>query len=254
VARLDERATVSHPFAELEEVSSCRNQAYQAKRNQQGLSRKTFLHSIFFTAHITAAAPALSFEGGIGGLGKTKPETGVVFLSDPLAINGLVNGELMMPDGLPLLVSFQVPKNWPLLAGSGLEARDIETADSAFLQVVENVKVPPTSSEQIKALLLESLLSMKGKFGAYGSPTDIKVKSLEKSGLYSVSFTTLTPGQRESDRKIFLQAVSFGRSILLFVVGGTRQRFTRQEPVFRQIVDSFVATPAPATKLSTVYK
>jgi hypothetical protein len=213
-------------------------------------TRTAFFQSLLVFA-TCAPVQVHAFEGGIGGLGKTKPETGVVVLSDPVSSNGAVSAELLINNGLPVLIGFQTPKNWPLLTGSGLEARDLQTGDSALLQVVENCRMP-TSADQMKRVLLDSLLSMKGKFGAYGSPTDIKVKPVttDTPGLYTVSFTTLTPGQRESERKIFVLEQNMGSSLLLFVVGSNRQRFSSQESTFRNIIDSFQAVPAPLTKLS----
>ena len=219
--------------------------AVNSVEHNRALTRIAFLQAIC----IGAILPATAFEGGIGGLGKTKPETGVVFLSDPVASNGFVTGELLLPDGIPALVSFQIPKSYQLLAG-GLEGRDIQTADSAFVQVVDRTP-QPTSTSQLKSVLLDSLLSAKGKFGAYGSPTDVKVKNTDSLDLFVVTFTTLTPGLRESDRKVYIRSVAIGTSLLLFVVGGTRQRFSSQEASFRLIVDSFQAVAAPATKLAT---
>ena len=77
----------------------------------------------FLVAALLPAAAALlpspgaagTFVGGVGGLGKTRPETGVVFrdgaASDELA------AELLPPDGTPALLRFAAP--WPLLRTSG---------------------------------------------------------------------------------------------------------------------------------------
>ena len=73
-------------------------------------------------------AAALGFDGGVGGLGKTKPETGVEFFDETAAPiqsdQGLVAAEIRGKDGSPILVSFESP--WPLLPTSGtLETRDV---------------------------------------------------------------------------------------------------------------------------------
>ena len=124
-----------------------------------------------------------AFEGGIGGLGKTKPQTGVVFWDGeftPLLQQneqGVVTAELNVA-GQPVLVTFQTP--WPLLASSsGLEARDLQNSESAFVSVIENYSNSNAETKQgMRQLLLDSVLSPQGKFGAYGDPMDVKVKQL----------------------------------------------------------------------------
>jgi hypothetical protein len=228
------------------------DECYHNNRPSTTLSRPSFFQSVWL---IACASPALAFEGGVGGLGKTKPDIGVVFLSKPTSDNGLVNAELVLPNvDRPVRVSFQAPKTWPLMAGSGLEARDLQTGDSAFVLVVSTKHNGlPLSTEQVKELLLESLLSSKGKFGAYGSPTDIKVKAADQLNLYTVTFTTLTPNLHESDRKMYLQlhrpVSDSDKSLLMFVVGTNRQRFASQEAFLRHTVDSFLAVRGPVTKL-----
>lgn len=60
---------------------------------------------------------ANAFDGGVGGLGKTRPVTGVVF-RDPEAASGAgstsssgddVTNELLAPDGTPAFVTFAAP-------------------------------------------------------------------------------------------------------------------------------------------------
>lgn len=59
---------------------------------------------------------ANAFDGGVGGLGKTRPVTGVVF-RDPEAAAGAgaslngddVTNELLAPDGTPAFVTFTAP-------------------------------------------------------------------------------------------------------------------------------------------------
>lgn len=226
-----------------------------------------------------------AFEGGVGGLGKTKPETGVVLLdtgvrgmrktkpetgavlldgaSSPVtqdAKTGTISAELLIGNRQPARVTFDAP--WPLLPStSGVEARDLKTSESAFVQVVSlagnSKQIVPKTKSEARQLLLDSVLSQKGKFGAYGSPTDIKVKILSdgdssssNEALYSVTFTTLTPGQRESERQVLVKAAAVADSgIVMLVTGTTRLNFASKQPVFEQICDSFEVFATPATKL-----
>ena len=191
---------------------------------------------------LCSSSPSQAFEGGIGGLGKTKPETGVQFLTNaknPVqqTSQGFVTAELLLPQQnkpRPIVVSFQAP--WPLLPTTGgLEVRDLQQPESAFVQVIH---VPPPSSWPLSAkdfqtLLLDTVFGQQGKFGAYGAPTDVKVKRIVRTteddtvtttttttasssssssstaavADYSVTFVALTPGQRETERHVLIRAV-----------------------------------------------
>ena len=214
------------------------------------------------------AREALAFEGGVGGLGKTKPQTGVRLwdeASPPLQTSaGAVAAELDVA-GRPVLVTFAAP--WPLLpTTAGLEVRDLQNSESAFVQVVagDGAKSDPTTKAGMLQFLLDSVLSQHGKFGAYGAPMDVKVQQfVVETGrdggaagvTCAVPFTTFTPGLRESERQLLVRAVrvgarSSGGSWILWVVGTTRLRFAAQRPVLQQVLESFRAVPAPASNRS----
>lgn len=221
------------------------------------LTRDSFI-SLLSLWSVSSALPANSFEGGVGGLGKTRPQTGVVFFpgSEPLQQGGQVSAELVLGKK-NVLVGFDTP--WPLLpTTAGLEARNLQTSESSFVHVIEN-RSQPTSASSFKNLLLETVLSSKGKFGAYGTPTDVKVKQLEQkdsaSGgvlLYSTTFTTMTPGQRESERQVYINPIAVDQNNLVLLVSGTTKlRFKSEEAQMRRISESFTAVLAPQSNLSS---
>jgi hypothetical protein len=214
---------------------------------------------------------ALAFEGGIGGLGKTKPETGVQFWNPDLPAPvqnspGVVAAELNI-NHQPVLVSFWAP--WPILATTaGLEARDLQLPESAFVQVItkqqgnkKNVVVDlPTTKTQARDLLLNSVLGPQGKFGAYGTPVDVKVKAvdipanLNKNNkqvvVYRVSFTAYTPGLRETDRQAlvaFHRVSSSADALVLLVAGTTQLRFAQKQEQLLDIISSLEVVAAPTT-------
>jgi hypothetical protein len=223
-----------------------------------------------WTAIFPLSRPCLGFEGGIGGLGKTKPQTGAVLWdadSTPTSQSddGTVSAELNVANRV-VLVSFQSP--WPLTGT--VETRNMGTGESAFVQVVgdrnEAVIVarnnPRNGKEAMKQLLLDSVLAQQGKFGAYGSPYDIKIADYEvddrrenntgRSVRCTVSFTTLTPGLRESERQALIKAVDVfndDKYWVLLVAGMTRQGFSKQSGTFAKVVDSFQVVPAPSSSL-----
>ena len=230
---------------------------------------------ILFTTSLPGNS-ANAFEGGVGGLGKTKPETGVEFWDRDAITMGVVSepdhyvaAELKIQHR-PVLVRFQ--SHWPILSTTaGFETRNIRDPESVFVQVVVRsttttadssnqnalpAQLPATNAE-MKEILLQSVLSGKGKFGAYGAPIDIKVKQINNgNSIFRVRFTTYTPGQRETERELLVRCLlpfdakatdTKNNSLLLLVGGTTQQRFPSYESYFLQSMNSFEAIPTPYT-------
>ena len=219
---------------------------------EAGVGRLDFLQ--FLSLSLLSVPSAVSaFDGGVGGLGKTKPNTGVEFYDPELVplqnSKGIVSAEVKSFSGQPILVSFQSP--WPLLStAAGLETRDIRTTESAFVQVLQ--KVDNWQSPKIfRQLLLESVLASQGKYGAYSAPTDVKVVASKDNqpDIFTVTFTSYTPAMLESERQLSVSAKAVDDTLVLLCVGTTRARFSSQKKVIDKIVDSFVAAAAPSSQL-----
>ena len=121
-----------------------------------------------FTPASFPDSTALAFEGGVGGLGKTRPETGVVLREGSAPIQnkqGIVTAEILSGKNNPILIEFKTP--WPLLqTTTGLEARDLQQGESAFLQVLSDAPIEAKSSSKILTkLLTDNILTSKGKYG-----------------------------------------------------------------------------------------
>ena len=249
-------------------ASSNRNGNYVAlSQPTSDISRNRFLEYLIAIPTSVAVMNGLSahaFDGGVGGLGKTKPITGVQFydsdgyLAPVQNSKGIVSAEIQSLDkGKPILVQFQTP--WPLLpTTSGLEARDLQSSESAFVQVV-----PVTKNWQDKKvftqLLMESVLASQGKYGAYGTPTDIKVRPIGSSAKggesstssigFSVTFTSYTPAMRESERQVWVVPKQVdSATLVMLVVGTTRARFASQAGTIESVADSFQAAAAPQSR------
>jgi hypothetical protein len=107
-------------------------------------------------------------------------------------------------------------------------------------------------------ILLQSVLSSTGKFGAYGQPYNIQVKPIksiedsrqQQQQLFSVTFTSLTPAMRESERKVWIQSTVIDNdTLVMLVVGTTVARFPANEGIIQKVVDSFEAVKAPESQL-----
>jgi hypothetical protein len=126
----------------------------------------------------------------------------------------------------------------------------LQQSESAFVQVINGVK-PGTSGQALYSILIDEVFASKGKYGAYGSPVDIKLSKSSQDNvenLYTVTFTTFTPGMRGSKRKLLLNCKwCDGDTLVMLLVGTTLIRFKSQEEILTAIAKSFIAIDAPRT-------
>jgi len=115
----------------------------------------------------------------------------------------------------------------------------------------------------------QTVMGSQGKFGAYGSPSDVKI-ARDNANLYKCKFTVLTPAMRESDRTAFIAArqvsvylvgarqaplayfariFQVGTGLFLLITTTTSARFKKQEGLLRDVSDSFSVVRAPDTAL-----
>lgn len=114
-----------------------------------------------------------------------------------------------------------------------------------------------TSLDQIKpGIIIDNIFSQKGKFGMYGSPTDVRVKKIgssstsDSTAIYQASFTTLTPAMRESDRRAYISASIVGDGLFLLVTSSTSTRFKKLDTSLKEVANSFSAIPAPVSNMN----
>ena len=90
----------------------------------------------------------------------------------------------------------------------------------------------------------------------YGAPSDVKIKKISQStsgmAVYLVSFTTLTPAMRESNRKAYISASVVGNGLFMLITTTTATRFKKLDDTLRNVADSFSAIPAPKSSLRKV--
>jgi len=172
----------------------------------QSEMKSSILSSLLIQIFLQTKVTCNAFDGGVGGLGKSKPDTGVVFANSdlPLTTTGgggtAITTELLSPDRkTTALVSFYAP--WPLLRSTnGIESRDLSNPEATFLRVAPAVSIPDGSNinmdvSNIPASYFDQFIfGISGKFGMYGPVTDLKVKKVidkQASSIYLASFTTL---------------------------------------------------------------
>jgi hypothetical protein len=233
-------------------VSSVTALAARASQDTE-ISRSTFLTTtVAATTAFCFPASVHAFRGGTGagGLGKTKPETGVVFLNEASVPvqqrNGDVMAELVVNGGkTPVLVSYNSP--WPLLdTTSGMETRNLKDPESAFVQVVDGA----ANKKLSKDFFAETLFSSEGKYGAYGAPSDIIITPIIDDTLFKASFTSLTPAMRESERRAYIATRRMGDSVVMLVTGSTTPRFNKKEEELRRVAESFQVVASPKTSMT----
>ena len=182
--------------------------------------------------------------------GKSKPELGVILVDEVKASKTGVVGNVVLADGLAAAVSFDT--EWPLAEGGyyDVEAKSRDGGDAAFVQVA---KVPggKALANLPKSFFTDTVLSVDGRYGAYGAPTDVKVLKeieLESGGArrqLEMTFTALSPGSAEVPRRGVLAAVQPAGSrelVMLFAsTGAARWKKGGKEEAMRA-VDSFAVT------------
>ena len=202
--------------------------------------------SLAAPAHAKSYQSGLVFEGGAGGLTKTKPNTGVKQAAGVVDDErpkttpaGPVAARLAGRKGLPVDVSFDAP--FPTTPG--LVSRDYQTGDGAY------VLVAPAKGA-LKKVVSDKVFAADGKYGSYGAPSEVKLKGSERRGdgdeVFEFTFVALTPAMREVARRVRARAIQVGGDdVFILVAGSTAARWRVAEPALCKAVDSFSARPAP---------
>jgi len=160
-----------------------------------------------------------------------------------------------------------------MLRSAGIESRDLANAESSFVQVATKPSYVNVNEDAVlgssstttsssntlkKQFFIDSILGQTGKFGMYGTPTDVKVSkvpvesssSSSSSSLYLLTFTTLTPAMMETDRKAYVSTKIIGNGVYMLVVGTALSRFKGKEGLLRKVADSFEIVEAPKSNFS----
>uniref|UniRef100_A0A7S3BS30 Uncharacterized protein n=1 Tax=Haptolina ericina TaxID=156174 RepID=A0A7S3BS30_9EUKA len=185
--------------------------------------------------------------------GKSKPELGIYLVDEPKASRDSVTADLILSGGIIATAAFESP--WPLAQGGYYDVeKSTREGDAAYLQVVGLGK-----GESLKALppkwFGEKLFSVDGRYGAYGAPTDIKVKASGTEGepVFDVSFTALTPGGSEVPRRGIVRAIQAPGSpdVLLLTCTTTPTRWKKEgaDAVSRSAVGTFRVVATRPTDL-----
>jgi len=178
---------------------------------------------------------------------RSRPSTGVVLLEEVQEAGEknrpTVSAELVLDGGVAATATFQ--SEYPLIRGMFY---DVEVkgkgGDSAFLQVA---KLPEGKSiaDVADKFITKNVFSTEGRFGAYGSATDIKVLSSSdkaaKVRLLDVTFSALSPGQTEVPRRALVAALQPEGStdVVMLVGSSTSGLWKKVEPNIRSMASSF---------------
>jgi len=195
------------------------------------------------------------FEGGAGGLSKKQADTGVRRMGYDLGGDGSFLDEVQLRDGTRVLVSFTYPSSWRSSnKETAIDVRDLQTSDSAFV----TVKTLPEKYAEMAVgdlparIVTDTLFSKDGKFGSYGVPEDVKVKSDTKGNLknrrsFEISFTAYTPAMRTVLKESFVTAIKVESTLLLLTSTTNKSRYKIMKGSLKDISDSFQAAKAPKT-------
>jgi len=187
------------------------------------VGRRAFLG---LTAALLTAGPLARPADAISATtmtGKTRPDLSLILADAARAEGGTVVADLVVSGGSVATVAFD--SKWKLAEGGyyDVEANSRE-GDAAYLQ---RVKLPPGKDlTTLPAKFFSSaVLQAEGRYGAYGAPVDAKVLGDVNAGgrrNVDISFSALSPGSAESQRKAVVSAVQPpGSSDLILLVVST---------------------------------
>jgi len=178
---------------------------------------------------------------------RSRPATGVVLIEEVQEAGKkdapTVSAELVLDGGVAATATFQAASGYPLVRGMfyDVEVKG-KAGDSAFMQVA---KLPEgkSISDVGDKFFTSNVFSAAGRFGAYGSATDIKVLSSEKGStrLIDVTFAALSPGQQEVPRHALVAAVQpeGADDVVMLVGSSTSGAWKKCEPALRSMAKSF---------------
>ena len=84
-------------------------------------------------------------------------------------------------------------------------SRDYSTGDGAYVLVAKRQR-------DVRSTVEAAVFSDLGKYGAYGAPSDIRLRS--QTDLLEFTFVALTPAMRETDRHIVVKVPAVPKSYL----------------------------------------
>jgi hypothetical protein len=220
------------------------------------LSRSMFFQWLGVGAGLTLTAPtlpAVAFEFGVSGglMGKTKQGVELWDAGSTPIPNAqvMVSAELASSSGKPILVSFKSPWLLSKVGSDRLQARDLRSSETLFVQVLApldpKMKNDWQTPSQFKQLLLDSILALPE--GQFGSPTeDIKVEALQDTSTFQI--TIPKSSYEREERQLWIEPKAIDKdTLVLLVVGTTGPRFASQQAAFQKVVDSFTAVAAPTS-------
>mmetsp|Transcript_40806 Transcript_40806/g.67509 ORF Transcript_40806/g.67509 Transcript_40806/m.67509 type:complete len:311 (-) Transcript_40806:296-1228(-) len=201
----------------------------------------------------------ITFEGGAGGLSKKSADTGVQRLGLTISTLGASGGkfldEVELPgrsDGATALVVYDYPPSWKCSNKlTAIDTRDLGSGDSAFVVVRA---LPPAlaaaaAGDVPAALIKGAVFGKEGKFGAYGAPEDVKIKSdvTESATRRSlrVSFSTYTPAMRLVLKESYITVCLVDSVLFILVASSSKARAKEAGPALAAAAASFRAARAP---------
>merc|ERR1711934_205099 len=149
-----------------------------------------------------------------------------------------------------VLVSFESP--WKVAKGGqfDVECRDGRTGDGAFLVVAD---LNGRSDQLQDSFILNSVFGSFGRYSAYGTPTDLKVKSstsTPSSTVLDVTFSIFSQSTNaEIPRRALITAKVVENSAVMLVAGSTKARWKQVKSDCENTSKSFVAVKAPESKM-----
>lgn len=187
---------------------------------------------------------------------RSRPVTGVILLDEVKESGDSVSAEVVLDGGVIGNVEFQTVKGFPVNQGMfyDVEVKSQSKDSSAFVQVA---KLPEGKAltEVPDSYLTENVFSTVGRYGAYGAPTSVainkKSKKADELRILDVSFSALTPNQKEVDRRCVIAAVQpkGSQNAVMLVATASELLWPQLEPSLRKMALSLKVAGIRSTAL-----
>lgn len=185
--------------------------------------------------------------------GKSRPVTNCILVAEPRADGNLITADLVLHGGVLATVAVEAPA---LKLAKGfyydVEARNSK-GDSSYVHVV-----PEAGVKARAATLVDSVLAIDGRYGAFGAPTDVKIlgdELVNDKRMLDVSFAAMAPGGSTVPRRAAIAATAAQGSddVLLLVASASETRWASGgEVVAKKAASSFRVASSRPTKLAAV--
>mmetsp|Transcript_14308 Transcript_14308/g.25495 ORF Transcript_14308/g.25495 Transcript_14308/m.25495 type:complete len:379 (+) Transcript_14308:49-1185(+) len=209
--------------------------------------------------------------GTFGSLGagtissRSRPVTGVILLEEVKESgeknSPTVTAEMVLDGGVIGNIEFQSQPGFPVNRGMfyDVEVKQQNKDSSAFVHVAR-LPEGKALADVPDSFFTDNIFSTVGRYGAYGAPSSMTINKKSKKAddlrLLEVSFSTLSPSQREVERRCLISVLQpkGSQNAVMLVAGTSAFTWAQLEPTLRKMASSLKVASVRPTALKRTGK